>query len=368
MNPKVNLLFKNTPVEGNAIEQLETTANLPGVVQAVGLPDLHVGKGCPIGAAILTKEFIYPYLIGSDIGCGMSLTMLDLVAHKVKRDKLVKKLGSLEMGYTGDLTPWEIQFQISLNRFVDALGTVGSGNHFVEVQSVEEIINEQIFQEIGLNKKNLFMMTHSGSRGLGEMILRNHTDKFKSDGLKESTPEFTEYLNEHNYAVKWAQVNRALLVQKVKENLNVDVNTILDITHNWVEVTPSGYLHRKGAAPSNHGLVVIPGSRGDFSYLVRPILGSDNLNSLAHGAGRKWKRGESKSRLSGRYRAEDLIITDLKSQVICEDKDLLFEEAPENYKKISKVIQDLVDMNLVEVIAIFRPVVTYKKKRLAEED
>src|SRR5690606_6224921 len=99
----------------------------------------------------------------------------------------------------------------------------------------------------------------------------------------------------------------------------------------------------------------------------KPILQDFNLNSLAHGAGRKWQRGESKGRLSGRYRPDDLIITDLKSQVICEDKDLLYEEAPENFKNITKVISDLVELQLIEVVAVFRPVVTYKKKRLPDE-
>lgn len=86
MDNKIKVLAKNTPVEGNAIEQLKQTASLPGVVEAVGLPDLHMGKGCPIGASVLTQGIVYPYLLGSDLGCGMSLGMTDLKAHKMKRD------------------------------------------------------------------------------------------------------------------------------------------------------------------------------------------------------------------------------------------------------------------------------------------
>jgi release factor H-coupled RctB family protein len=367
MDDKVKLLAKHTPVEGNAIEQLKQTASLPGVIKAVGLPDLHMGKGCPIGAAILTQGVVLPYLVGGDIGCGMSLGMTDLKVHKTKRDKLVKKIGSLESGYEGDIGFIEQALDIKLDRYTSALGTIGGGNHFCEVLSVEEIQNQTLFDELGLDKSVLYVMTHSGSRGLGESILREHTDKFKSAGLLVNTPEYDHYIKEHNYAIQWAKANRMLITQKVKENLNTEVTPVLDIFHNFVEITPSGLLHRKGSAPSDKGLVVIPGSRGDFTYLVKPILQDFNLNSLAHGAGRKWQRGESKGRLSGKYRPDDLLITDLKSQVICEDKDLLYEEAPENYKKITKVISDLVELKLIEVIAVLRPVVTYKKKRLADE-
>lgn len=109
---------------------------------------------------------------------------------------------------------------------------------------------------------------------------------------------------------------------------------------------------------------MIPGSRGTFSYLVEPIgEQKDNAYSLAHGAGRKWKRSEAKSHLSHKFKVEDLRQTALGSRVICEDKDLLYEEAPQAYKNIDIVIQDMLDAGLIRVIAIFRPVITYKTRR-----
>lgn len=362
MRCKINLFIKNTPVEGNALEQLKQTATLEGMVQAVGMPDLHFGKGHPIGASFLTSDILYFYLVGNDIGCGMALAELDLKTHKAKRDKIVKRLGSLENPFEGSTTELEEQFKIKLDKYVSSLGTIGGSNHFLEIQAIESVENQAIFDELGLDQKNLFVMVHTGSRGLGESILRKYVDKYKSSGLKEGSEDFHNYLEEHNYALTWAQANRQVLLNKVSQALGASHKKVLDIHHNFVEKTSEGLLHRKGTAPSDRGLIVIPGSRGDFSYLVKPILNPDNLNSLAHGAGRKWKRSESKDRLYDRYSPEDLIITDLKSQVICEDKDLLYEEAPENYKKITKVIEDLVGFKLIEVVAILRPVVTYKKK------
>ena len=108
---------------------------------------------------------------------------------------------------------------------------------------------------------------------------------------------------------------------------------------------------------------MIPGSRGDYSYLVKPI-GEQNNNaySLAHGAGRKWSRALAKGNLK-KYSQSSFVKTSLGSRIICEDKDLIYEEAPEAYKKIDVVIADMVDAGLISIIAKFKPVITYKKRR-----
>ncbi len=125
-----------------------------------------------------------------------------------------------------------------------------------------------------------------------------------------------------------------------------------------------GWLHRKGAVSSNSDMVIIPGSRGSFTYLVSPIGKQENsCFSLAHGAGRKWKRSDSKGRLKRKYNCESLLKTDLGSKVICNDKKLLYEEAPQNYKNISIVIDDLKNAGLIKVIAILKPLITYKTRR-----
>src|SRR5262245_2903216 len=123
------------------------------------------------------------------------------------------------------------------------------------------------------------------------------------------------------------------------------------------------WLHRKGAAPSDHGPLVIPGSRGTFSYLVQPTGdGESHAWSLAHGAGRKWTRSDSRARVRERFRPMQLVQTGLGSRVICGDRDLLYEEAPPAYKDIEQVIEDLVEAGLIQVIATLRPLLTYKTR------
>ena len=207
---------------------------------------------------------------------------------------------------------------------------------------------------------------HSGSRGLGQQILRRHVDKFSHAGLPENTPEAAAYLAEHDAALDFARTNRRLIAERMLARWNAEGACLLDVHHNFLQRVQldnaTGWLHRKGATPSDCGLVVIPGSRGDYSYLVRPIV--DNaaiaLFSLAHGAGRKWQRGECKARLSHKFSADSLRQTVFGSAVVCADKALIFEEAPQAYKKIDSIIAAMRDFGLIELVARMKPVLTYK--------
>jgi release factor H-coupled RctB family protein len=125
------------------------------------------------------------------------------------------------------------------------------------------------------------------------------------------------------------------------------------------------WIHRKGAVASDNGPVIIPGSRGSLSYLVKPIASGElHAWSLAHGAGRKWPRSETRLRMRERFSVRELVQTALGGRVICEQRELLYEEAPAAYKNIEAVIQDLVDAGLVSVVATFRPLLTYKTRAL----
>ena len=126
-----------------------------------------------------------------------------------------------------------------------------------------------------------------------------------------------------------------------------------------------GWLHRKGAAPADQGHIVIPGSRGDMTYLVRPRLEQADraLHSLAHGAGRKWSRSEARDKLKRRFTIAELERTGLGSRVICEDRALIYEEAPQAYKDIHQVIADLDHAGLIDIVATLRPLITYKTRR-----
>lgn len=217
------------------------------------------------------------------------------------------------------------------SEYDSSLGTIGAGNHFAEILTVEEIIDSEACDSMGIsqrtegkaNKINMYLLVHTGSRGLGASILRHYT---KSDGNPYFPPghvEYEGYLEKHDHAVKWAQANRDLVAWRIKEclfgsrriggdedadDVDIDVdeeaatnpkptaehedpreelNKIIDITHNSVtrcgyQTTPASdsidvWIHRKGAAPSDRGFVPCPGSRGTLSYILQPS-GNGQLN------------------------------------------------------------------------------------------
>jgi release factor H-coupled RctB family protein len=359
---------EKTWIEGEALRQLELTAALPGMRAAVGMPDLHPGRGNPVGAAFFSAGLFYPHLVGSDIGCGMALFATDLPRHKAKRDKVVQKLDGIEGSWDGDVREWLLEHGSESSDFDDSLGTIGGGNHFAEVQAPLEVFDEDAFASLGLDAGNILLLVHSGSRGMGESILRVHAAAHGAGPLTAGSSDAAAYLASHDRAVAWGRANRALIAHRVASRLGLRHERALDVCHNSVErryvSDEEGWLHRKGAAPHDRGAIVIPGSRGAKSYLVVPEGdGASCLHSLAHGAGRKWTRTDARGRLKERVRAKDLLRTSLGSAVICDDKELLYEEAPQAYKDIDDVIASLVAARLVRVVATLAPLVTYKVRR-----
>ena len=355
-------------IEGEAIRQLEATATLPGMKLAVGMPDLHPGRGYPIGAAFVSQGVLYPHLVGNDIGCGMGLWSTSLRRRKIRLDRWVARLDGLDDPWEGELDTW-LAGSHAIDRAHDmGLGTIGGGNHFAELQQVEAIHQEAAFAGLGLDPDRLFLLVHSGSRGLGQAILRSHVERFGAQGLNEKSVEAQVYLADHDQAVRWAAANRSLIAHRFLSCLRSEGEPVLDVTHNTVTsiVTDASpmWLHRKGVTPSDAGAVVIPGSRGAFSYLVEP-LGHDagTAYSLAHGAGRKWNRRDARQRLRHHAKRGEMTHTALGSRVICDNKDLMYEEAPQAYKNVDIVVQNLVEASLIRIIAVLRPVITYKTRR-----
>lgn len=354
-------------IEGEAINQLKKTSELDGMLKCSGMPDLHQGKGHPIGASFISKDIFYPYLVGNDIGCGMSFFETDFLLKKFKADKWLKKLMNLDLEESGDYSEILESNLIEKTAFDNSLGTIGGGNHFAEFQSVFEIVDKEEFNNLNLNEKMVFLLVHSGSRGYGESILREYTDKFNAKGIAITDEYADYYFKNHDNAMKWAKLNRFLIAQKFSRCLNLEVTQISDVCHNHVSKIAyqdcNCFLHRKGASPAEN-VTVIPGSRGAFSYLVKPIGNQEeNTFSLAHGAGRKFSRKEMKERLEKKFSHSELTKTSLGSHVICEDKNLLYEEAPQAYKNIEIVVNDMVEFGLIKVIAIFKPLITYKTRR-----
>jgi RNA-splicing ligase RtcB len=449
----VELLTSNAPVESLSITQLSTTAHtLPGIVHAVGQPDLHPGTKFPIGAVIASQKWIHPPLIGGDIGCGMAWYKTTLSRSQVDGDK-GKKVAEKLRGLEG---PWQTQAHREAwlqekdgscsagEQWDKALGTIGAGNHFAEIQVVEESsLNDD--DKLSLRQDDVILLVHSGSRGYGGSVLK----KFTTDShisFEESSPEAIAYMKEHDKACNWAKGNRDLIALRFLSCLepsneawdlgrsDVDVSDVdaaaisharkalqdrkvVDIWHNnvervkWPPSPPSSsyqsatgferteaaskldfhgasaqdhhvWIHRKGAAPTYDpdtqmplNLLPLPGSRGTPTLILKPTFsastgwGLKNALSLAHGAGRAMSRAKALSALASKYKGLNILeprAGDMQGTwVICDEKDLVWEEAPEAYKDVELVGQDLVDAGVAEIVGRCRARVSYKVRNEA---
>ena len=359
-------------IEDAAMEQLHATAkSLEGMRAAVGLPDLHPGRGYPVGAAFFSVGRFYPALVGGDIGCGMSLYETSLRVHKTSPAKLEKALGHIDGPLPEELLEENVPAllaalaghgaAVTADYLRQSLGTIGGGNHFAEFQAVDEVYEDGL-----LDAKQAYLMVHSGSRGFGGSILREHVQRFSHAGLVAGSAEAQDYWRQHEAALAYAELNRTHIARRMLKAVRAQGRRLLDITHNHVQAHcwqgMDGFLHRKGATPADLGLVVIPGSRGDYSYVVRPVAGRhEALDSLAHGAGRKWARSDCMGRLRPRFTLEQLQKTRFGSAVVCADRDLVYEEAPQAYKDVGSVVGSLREQGLVQLVARLRPLLTYKK-------
>lgn len=372
-------------LEDAAIQQAKTTAQLEGMQRVVGLPDLHPGRGYPVGAAFFSTGRFYPALVGNDIGCGMGLWQMNIVAGKAKLDKIDKQIGNLDDVIDDDerdalerRDPSLAQQMADLAaRLTEAgldpshmrsLGTIGRGNHFAELQVIDKVEDEEALARAGLDRKCLQLLVHSGSRGLGQAVLRSHVDAFSHAGLADGSADAEAYLRQHDAAVCFAQLNRRLIAARVILRLRCEARLVLDVNHNTVTAArvdgAHGWLHRKGATPGDQGIVMLPGSRDDYSYLLEPLAAQAgvSLNSLAHGAGRKWMRTDCKGRLVKIATPAQLSRTSMGGRVICNDKALIYEEAPQAYKSVDSVLDCLVGAGLARAIARSKPVLTYKTR------
>ncbi|WP_433831511.1 RtcB family protein [Actinoplanes sp. CA-015351] len=359
-------------IESDAVAQCHQVAALDGMIHVAGMPDLHPGKGAPIGAAMLSSV-LYPFLVGSDIGCGIAVfpfRLKKVVPERLAKrfpdlDEPVKPVGEIPGGYT------------------EGLGTVGRGNHFVELARVDEAFPPQALPAQALPPQAFFppqasaaadagglvraspalaagdhvLIVHSGSRGFGERILRAHTEVHGAGPAADPTA----YLESHDTAVRWGSLNRRTLAERVGLALGAEIGEpILDVCHNAVEIRDGLYLHRKGAAPGDNQDVLIAGTRGTRSYLVSAHAGADAGFSVAHGAGRKMSRSDALKRGKAKHTVEELRRTPVGSLVVCGDRQLLFEEAPTAYQRIEQVIGDLTSFGLATPLLTTVPVITYK--------
>lgn len=323
----------STWVDGRAEEQLREVSKRKGIQKIAAFPDFHPGQFGPVGCAILADR-IYPELIGNDIGCGMALFKIDKPLHKIRLDKLERQLRKLE---DAPLRP-------------DGFGTIGGGNHFCEI--LKRVEGDSF------DANHLYALIHTGSRAMGARVF-NQVLPLLHDGYLE-LEHMQNYLAAHDHAVTFAKANRAAIASHLCDILGAHSELIADSPHNLIEAFEGGWLHRKGAAKAG-GLVPLAGSRSAPSYLMQCLINPDALSSLAHGAGRRYSR----KAMHGRMEAKKVSLNNLSrnqygGRIICDNRQMLIEEAPDAYKSIETVVGDLVQFNIAKPVARFLPLVTYK--------
>ncbi|MCL4169510.1 UNVERIFIED_CONTAM: hypothetical protein GTU68_007202, partial [Idotea baltica] len=168
----------------------------------------------------------------------MSLWQTSAKVSKVNLNKLVKRFVHIEEplddSWSSLIERRKLEKDITTDRYDRALGTIGGGNHFAEFQAIDEVYDQAVLDELGLNKKHLQLLVHSGSRGLGQSILVEHITKYNHDGLQLDGEDFQDYLQKHDEAVRWAELNRELIARRFVETISANANCTLDINHNLV--------------------------------------------------------------------------------------------------------------------------------------
>ena len=393
-------------MEGEALDQLARVARMDDCKQAVGMPDLHAGPGMPIGAALGFGATIHPHLVGGDAGCGARLVVLDkLKQHGDGLERRVRAVFAEPLDLFGELDDplalleavWQrgpaalidapvdeglaewaaaepaddlpesgaLPSALACEEFVATLGTIGGGNHFAEITEVARVFDDAAASALGLERRSFAVLVHSGSRGLGKTFAAQWGMRVLGDPAEQD-----QYLAQLAGTLRFARTNRMLIAWRMLGACGVGrrskLRGSLDLMHNFVRREPmaggeSGFVHRKGCAPASEGeLSVVLGSRGAPSWLMRGCGELGCLCSVAHGAGRRMTRSEARAKLGHKHRRASLARTESGSRVICDNKDLLYEEHPDAYKPIDPVIASLEAAGAATRVAELTPVLTVK--------
>jgi tRNA-splicing ligase RtcB len=387
---------RGVPVEEEAKKQLLNIASMPFIFRWVAaMPDVHLGKGATIGSVIPTKAAIIPAAVGVDIGCGMMAVRTSLNARDLPDDlhglrtaiERAVPHGRTDNGGRGDRGAWrnppprqlevwsklepkyaEIVTQhprLGKGNDLNHLGTLGTGNHFIEVCLDES--------------ENVWIVLHSGSRGVGNRIGQFFIELAKKDMRKfminlpdqdlAYLPEGTDHFNDYIKAVHWAQgyamANRELMMESILIALRASEllppfssdAEVVNCHHNYVSVEKhygeKVFVTRKGAVRAGiNDLGIIPGSMGAKSFIVRGKGNPESFESCSHGAGRAMSRTEAKRRFTVEDHAR------ATEGIECrKDKDVI-DETPAAYKSIDAVMQAQAD--LVDIVHTLKQVVVVK--------
>jgi tRNA-splicing ligase RtcB len=371
-------------IESQALTQLRNIASLPWVAHVAVMPDVHFGKGATVGSVIGMRGAVSPAAVGVDIGCGMGAVRTSLDAAELP-ESLRRIRSDLEsaipVGFAAHLEPvkprdprLKAEVKELLDGFAELdpavkdlggraakqLGTLGGGNHFIELCVDTEA--------------RVWLMLHSGSRNIGKSLAEVHMGRAKK--LKHNralvdpdlavflagTEEMATYRRDLDWAQRYAMLNRRLMFDLYMDVIRrhfpqVRFDEPVLCHHNYVaEESHHGeslLVTRKGAISARAGqLGVIPGSMGTRSYIVRGLGNAESLHSASHGAGRKMSRGEAKRQFSVKDLAEQT------AGVECRKDGGVLDEIPGAYKPIEQVMEHQKD--LVEVVAELKQVLCVK--------
>lgn len=378
-NVPVRLWTEIAEVESSALKQLKNIAALPWVFKHVAvMPDVHYGKGATVGSVIAMKDAVAPAAVGVDIGCGMAAVQTNLTAshlpdsltllrHRVEQaipvgfgshSKVVKFAEKHRLFKEFRQLHGKVQDRLATAR--KQLGTLGGGNHFIELCLD--------------TKQRVWLMLHSGSRNIGKTLAEIHIGRARKLAHNASLPdrdlavflagtsEMQAYRRDLFWAQRYARANREVMLKLYEEvvaGMLPHVRFCEPITchHNYVaeeiHFGENVLVTRKGAISARQGeLGIIPGSMGTRSYIVRGLGNPEAFHSASHGAGRRMSRGQAKRQFT---------LHDLRTQtegVECRKDRAVLDEIPSAYKDIDQVMADQSD--LVEVVAELKQIMCVK--------
>ena len=319
----------------DALKQLRTLANQPWVCEAVcAMPDVHVSNGVSVGTVFATRDVVVPYALGGDLGCGITAACIgrhELDLHATL-DRLADAIPVGDATHRSGVLPEHLaDAPLSTRahaRTRDAigprhLGTLGGGNHFLELDRDVD--------------GDLWILVHSGSRGLGAAIAEHH--RHVGEVLAIDRDEGRHYLRDLEFALAFAAENRRHILERALATISATADTILDVHHNHVARDGDRLVHRKGAIAAPTGeQAIIPGSMGTASYIVEGRGEPLSFASASHGAGRVMTRTQARRTLS-----RDAVDRALRRVVVRAASDIR-EEAPQVYRDIGEVLEDLQDL------------------------
>ncbi len=381
---KVPVKVWTDDIEEDAEKQLLQLASLPFVFRHVAvMPDVHVGRGSTIGTVYVSKDVIIPAAVGVDIGCGMAAVQTPFRVSLLE-NKLAELRQSIErsipVGFHEHKEPVEQtqnwdgwpEFKYLTSEVQDLFkkaqnqhGTLGGGNHFIEICHDEE---EQIW-----------ILLHSGSRHLGKTLADVHIDIAEElmnlheiklphrdfSFLRFGTRECNQYLHDVTWAQAYARKNRDIMLEQITSDLAhilsqdkpFQKRKVVNCHHNYVakevHFGEEVWVTRKGAIRAEKGDEgIIPGSMGTKSYIVRGLGNPESFNSASHGAGRRMSRTKAKSI----FTEHDMV--EQTRGVECRKDKGVIDEIPKAYKDIDTVLEN--ECDLVEPVAILKQVICVK--------